>query len=813
MKKFAGWLVLVMLAAFCFAFVACSAGNVKVSFDSDGGSAVQEQTIEKGAYAEEPAAPQKVGYTFEKWTLDGEEFKFDSMAVESDITLKAAWKANTDTKYYVTVKVDGEDKTADYAESFGLQAADGKYYLTGTTDTQADIGTLAQEKMPEGKELKSSSVLTGKIAADGSLSLSVEYATLEYEVTFDTGSEQAIGAQTVKHGSLAEDPQFAKAGYTAKWQKDGADFTFDTPITANTELKLVLTPNTDTKYYVTVKVDGEDKTADYAEAFGLQAADGKYYLTGTTDTQADIAAKAEEAVRTGYHVAETSVVSGNIAGDESLALTVEYAVNQYTIVYSAGGGSGTMNEQTVAYGEESNLTANAFTKKHYTFNGWKSGTETFTNEQQIMNLSEEDGARIEMVAQWSQDGSLVRASFDVATSAEGQKLSAASGTSGTFIALHKEGQTFADNKGKSFITDLIDAIQPGDTLTVSITMAAEEYSSGYFEAWNLDFFPLQQVAMIPNRLLRVKYGSTMVKYEDGTSVTVTNSYSRSYAFSITFDPYDTAKIKADGGLKFRIAEAGHQMTAIIYGISVNKYLSNGLVEDFEGGTSFSYKGVGAMNGEDTCGLTELEAGRAGESMMYFEGSPDNNNGWFVIYSDVLKAAQAGGKLSLDAMFSGTGSNFYGATYEDVDVEVYACYADNEYLSREPLKKFNIKDLEWYNGTWRTVSFALTAEQAAAIAEAGGIAVRIKFNAPASDNLFYRLLIDNVSVTVGDASYEIASTAETVQADIAADIAEKFAGCYYTIESVTESEGKYAAQVKLSKDGMLDQTITLTYTIV
>ncbi len=808
MKKFAGWLVLVMLAAFCFAFVACSAGNVKVSFDSDGGSAVQEQTIEKGTYAEEPAAPQKVGYTFEKWTLDGEEFKFDSMKVESDITLKAAWKANTDTKYYVTVKVDGEDKTADYAESFGLQAADGKYYLTGTTDTQADIGTLAQEKIPEGKELKTSSVLTGKIAADGSLSLSVEYATLEYEVTFDTGSEQAIGAQTVKHGSLAEDPQFAKAGYTAKWQKDGADFTFDTPITANTELKLVLTPNTDTKYYVTVKVDGEDKTADYAEAFGLQTADGKYYLTGTTDTQADIAAKAEEAVRTGYHVAETSVVSGNIAGDESLALTVEYAVNQYTIVYSAGGGSGTMNEQTVAYGEESNLTANAFTKKHYTFNGWKSGTETFTNEQQIMNLSEEDGARIEMVAQWSQDGSLVRASFDVATSAEGQKLSAASGTSGTFIALHKEGQTFADNKGKSFITDLIDAIQPGDTLTVSITMAAEEYSSGYFEAWNLDFFPLQQVAMIPNRLLRVKYGSTMVKYEDGTSVTVTNSYSRSYAFSITFDPYDTAKIKADGGLKFRIAEPGHQMTAIIYGISVNKYLSNGLVEDFEGGTSFSYKGVGAMNGEDTCGLTELEAGRAGESMMYFEGSPDNNNGWFVIYSDVLKAAQAGGKLSLDAMFSGTGSNFYGTTYEDVDLEVYACYADNEYL-----KKFNIKDLEWYNGTWRTVSFELTAEQAAAIAEAGGIAVRIKFNAPASDNLFYRLLIDNVSVTVGDASYEIASTAETVQADIAADIAEKFAGCYYTIESVTESEGKYAAQVKLSKDGMLDQTITLTYTIV
>ena len=76
-----------------------------VTFDTDGGTPTPEkQTVAENGLAAEPATdPEKEGYRFDGWMLDGEEFNFSSR-ITADITLKAAW-----TKLY-TVKyiVDGE---------------------------------------------------------------------------------------------------------------------------------------------------------------------------------------------------------------------------------------------------------------------------------------------------------------------------------------------------------------------------------------------------------------------------------------------------------------------------------------------------------------------------------------------------------------------------------------------------------------------------------------------------------------------------------------------------------------------------------
>ena len=62
-----------------------------ITFDSDGGSKVANQTVLTGESAQAPADPEKTGYIFKGWTLDGNDYNFSS-PVNSNITLKAKWE-------------------------------------------------------------------------------------------------------------------------------------------------------------------------------------------------------------------------------------------------------------------------------------------------------------------------------------------------------------------------------------------------------------------------------------------------------------------------------------------------------------------------------------------------------------------------------------------------------------------------------------------------------------------------------------------------------------------------------------------------
>ncbi len=69
--------------------------NIKytVSFDSNGGSQVDDQKVESGSKVTKPNDPTRAGYTFVEWTLDGKTYNFNSK-VEKNITLVAVWRAN-----------------------------------------------------------------------------------------------------------------------------------------------------------------------------------------------------------------------------------------------------------------------------------------------------------------------------------------------------------------------------------------------------------------------------------------------------------------------------------------------------------------------------------------------------------------------------------------------------------------------------------------------------------------------------------------------------------------------------------------------
>ena len=102
------------------------------------------------------------------------------------------------------------------------------------------------------------------------------------------------------------------------------------------------------------------------------------------------------------------------------------AATTYTVRFLAGTGSGTqMADQEFTYGTAQNLTANTYTAPtatitynyngatggnttpsvtvNATFTGWSDGTNTYTDGQEVNNLTAEDGATINLTAQWEFD--------------------------------------------------------------------------------------------------------------------------------------------------------------------------------------------------------------------------------------------------------------------------------------------------------------------------------------------------------------------------------------------------------------------------
>lgn len=74
---------------------------VTIKYDLDGGLGLALETIPKNTTLAIIENPTKEGYRFLKWTLNGQEFSFDTKITE-DITLKAVWELIE----YITVSYD-----------------------------------------------------------------------------------------------------------------------------------------------------------------------------------------------------------------------------------------------------------------------------------------------------------------------------------------------------------------------------------------------------------------------------------------------------------------------------------------------------------------------------------------------------------------------------------------------------------------------------------------------------------------------------------------------------------------------------------
>ena len=319
---------------------------------------------------------------------------------DADATFEAQFANNTDTKY--TVNVYNMDTTGAYPS-----APDSTYQGAGETGSTADI--TADAAPAEGFSLDSAkSVLTGTIAADGSLVLSIYYSRNKYTITY---ANTDLEPDERYYGAVVNPATPEKAGFkfdgwveevpatmpaqsitlTAKWNENPADYTdydiavdaakakkaeanYDKKYTADTRAALDTALNED----VSGKKLSEQGVVD-AQTAKINAAvkglklmtynaefyvDNKLYHTVATEVGAQIVAP-EAPTKEGYTFTGWNPEVG-VMGVEDVrfdakfsAGTVGYKVETYVMGLDGNYGDAAIEDKSATTGETVSVTPDA----------------------------------------------------------------------------------------------------------------------------------------------------------------------------------------------------------------------------------------------------------------------------------------------------------------------------------------------------------------------------------------------------------------------------------------------------------------------
>lgn len=220
-----------------------------VTFNSNGGTSIDPQTVQDGLTVRRPADPVKNDYVFDGWYLDNDQYDFNKL-VTGDITLTAIYhrKPIPQPNMY-TVRFDtGEGSKVD-----PQTIIEGKTVIR-PADPSMD-GYDFQGWLLDGKDYDWNTPITGDITLTASWT---EKAPTLFTVAFNTGGASNIPSQKVKEGDKAARPTDPKrTGYTfTGWQLNGKDYDWNTPITTDIILTATWQKNETPKpVFYTVKFD------------------------------------------------------------------------------------------------------------------------------------------------------------------------------------------------------------------------------------------------------------------------------------------------------------------------------------------------------------------------------------------------------------------------------------------------------------------------------------------------------------------------------------------------------------------------------
>ncbi len=351
------------------------------------------QTYKYGAEVTVADKATALGYTFNGWNIVGTDItvtdgKFTMPA--RDVYINGHFDA-APNKYRVEHYMMDENGNYPTTASHGFDVTDSTA-ITGKTVTAEAVphtGYTFDADYPE-------NVLSGVVAADGSLVLKLYYARNKVQISYQYDGDAPAGASPTEAG-LAAYTKTVYVGQTvtveAAATAPGYTFSGWTVYTGDASIvdgKIVM-PDHDVVLHGSFTAEGD--TPYKVEHYFENLNDDNYTLdssknqnlTGKTDTTATaVPLSGSDIIGFSYDptvTAEKGKVSGNIEGDGSLVLRLYYTRTRHSVSYQYNGtvpadaspaktDLGTLTKTNVKYGTTVTIADNA-TAAGYTFGGWE----------------------------------------------------------------------------------------------------------------------------------------------------------------------------------------------------------------------------------------------------------------------------------------------------------------------------------------------------------------------------------------------------------------------------------------------------------
>ena len=340
-----------------------------VSFDSDGN--ITSAKVTDGETVARPEDPEKDGYLFVCWMLNGEEFDFNT-PITQDITLTASFAEVQAPAGYANVFYDADGNSLHLCDDGSLLLYRGGDLAEGMFACAAN-GTLVirlADYTVYNTQYGDSIVLGG---------VTFTKAVSAHKVTYVNGSVSRN--VLVGDGKTAFDLAIAdRAGYiTDGWYSGNEKFDFDTPVTADTTL---------TACYL---YDEIDDYTDFLHSFYNE--DGDTLLVFGEDNKLTILAGGERTELSYYVLTSDAmiIVDGTAETECSyngISVTyngISYALlRSYKVTFTSDGT--TVSEVTVDGGEYTVAKPADPQKEGYTFTGWyEAGSQTAFDFGSVIN--------------------------------------------------------------------------------------------------------------------------------------------------------------------------------------------------------------------------------------------------------------------------------------------------------------------------------------------------------------------------------------------------------------------------------------------
>lgn len=346
-----------------------------VTFDSNGGSEVPSQKIEKGKTATKPADPSRGGYTFDGW-FDGElEYDF-AAAVEKNFTLTAKWtEVPAATVYYTVRFMNGS------SEYKSVEVEKGKS-VEKPVDPSRDNYIFKEWILSDGTAYDFTAAVTKDLSLYATWTkIPTTEPTVEYyTVTFDSG----VPAQQVEKGKKAVKPaEPEKEGYVfGGWYLSGALYDFDTAVNADIALTAKWVEEAPATYTVSFDANGGSDVLAQEVVSG-----GKAVQPAAPEKNGYVFA--------GWYLGETQYDFDN-AVTTNITLTAKWTEAEivFVVTFDSDGGSNVPAQEIERDGKAARPKDPV--KDGYAFAGWYSGETQYNFDTRVT-------ADITLKAKWSKN--------------------------------------------------------------------------------------------------------------------------------------------------------------------------------------------------------------------------------------------------------------------------------------------------------------------------------------------------------------------------------------------------------------------------